>query len=126
MEILKGLNKDQADLLDMMATEHHARTGNPDTAYDNPNRYANYIEMWFTSDELGEITAESLATALDAEAEYMGGYSPYGMDEIEAIQSAVDFFNAGGDEQGLVPALESAIRAIRAHVLHEMHPMAVN
>lgn len=126
MEILKGLNANQTELLEIMATEHHARTGNPDTAYDNPNRYSNYIEMWFTSDELGEITAESLATALDDEAEMIGGYSPYGMDEIEAIQSAIGFFQAGGDEQGLVPALESAIRAIRTHVLHELHPMAVN
>lgn len=126
MEILKGLNKDQADLFDMMATEHHARTGNPDTAYDNPNRYTNYIEMWFTSDELGEITAESLATALDAEAEYMGGYSPYGMDEISALDVAIALLKNDPIGQNIVPMLESAIRAIRAHVLHETHPMAVN
>lgn len=55
----------------------------------------------------------------------------YGIAEIEAIKTAISFFEINGDAGApqlgeLIENLESAILAIQTHVLPESHPMAVN
>lgn len=55
----------------------------------------------------------------------------YGVAEIEAIKTAISFFEINGDAGApqlgeLIENLESAILAIQTHVLPESHPMAVN
>jgi hypothetical protein len=50
----------------------------------------------------------------------------YGMDEISAIDVAIALLKDNPIGQNIVPMLESAIVAIRTHVLPEDHPMAVN
>ena len=50
----------------------------------------------------------------------------YGVAEIEAIKTAISFFQDDDNQRELVDALESAVLAISTHVLPESHPLAVN
>jgi hypothetical protein len=72
-QAVASLNADQLDTLEILTGELGARTQSPDYAPTNQHRYAHYVEQWFASEDLGEITPESLATELNAQRDFMEG-----------------------------------------------------
>ena len=120
-------------VFDTFMDEEFHRTGSEAIAPENPLRRVNHLKniavnLW-NCENLGEIETAGIKFNLDADRDnnpqLLEDYA-YGENEISALDVAIAILKDDPRGVNVVPMLESAITAIRTHVLPETHPMAVN